>query len=242
MASATGIPQLHPDSIASREDSPLLSTPGNEPQSEDNAALYPNLFRGTALAAQVGIWLIAILVWAGILSHPLIFFSAHPLLNSAALLLQVQATLILQPTSTASQKRRGTIVHYSIQALSVLGFLAAFLIIEINKGDHARLTSPHGVLGLVTYILIILQATGGVVQYFLPLTLLGSVERGKTLYKYHRQSGYLLLVLELATVVAATRTTFNVNVLGISLWGVVVGAVLVVIGVGARIRKHKLGY
>lgn len=47
MASATGIPQLHPDSIDSREDSPLLSTPGNGPQSDDdNASLYPNLFRG----------------------------------------------------------------------------------------------------------------------------------------------------------------------------------------------------
>ncbi|PYI15469.1 hypothetical protein BO99DRAFT_436315 [Aspergillus violaceofuscus CBS 115571] len=59
MASATGIPQLHPDSIDSREDSPLLSTPGNGPQSDDdNASLYPNLYRGTALAAQVGILLV----------------------------------------------------------------------------------------------------------------------------------------------------------------------------------------
>ncbi|RAL06676.1 cytochrome b561 domain-containing protein [Aspergillus homomorphus CBS 101889] len=232
MASATGVPELHPDSIDSREDSPLLSTPGNQAQSS----------LGTALAAQVGIWLIAILVWTGIFSHPLIFFSAHPLLNSAALLLQVQATLILQPTATAAQKRRGTIAHYTIQALSILGFLAAFLIIEINKGDHARFTSPHGVLGLITYIVIILQATVGVVQYFLPVTVLGSVNRGKSLYKYHRQSGYLLLVLELATVAAATRTAFNVNVLGIPLAGVLVGAVLVVAGAGARVRKHKLGY
>ncbi|KAI2922808.1 hypothetical protein CBS147343_2288 [Aspergillus niger] len=240
MASATGIPQEHPDTIQEQEDAPLLHTPGNVPQKE-NAAIYQNLFTGTASAAQVGIWMLAILVWTGILSHPLIFFSAHPLLNSAAILLQVQATLILQPTTTPHQKRLGTIIHYIIQTLSLLGFITAFIIIEINKGDHARLTSPHGILGLITYIFIILQVLVGVVQYFVPVQVLGSVEKGKTIYKYHRKSGYVLLLLELATVSAATQTTYNLSVLSIPLWGVLVASVLVILGLGARIKKHKLG-
>ncbi|OOF99951.1 hypothetical protein ASPCADRAFT_126830 [Aspergillus carbonarius ITEM 5010] len=240
MASVTGIPQEHPDTIQEREDAPLLATPGNVPQKE-SAAIYQNLFTGTASVAQVGIWMLAILVWTGILTHPLIFFSSHPLLNSAALLLQVQAALILQPTTTPHQKRLGTIIHYVIQTISLLAFITAFIIIEINKGDHARFTSPHGVLGLITYIVIILQALGGVVQYLIPVQVLGSVDRGKSLYKYHRKSGYVLLLLELATVAAATQTTYNLNVLAIPLWGVLVAAALVVVGVGARIKKHKLG-
>lgn len=185
--------------------------------------------------------MLIILIWSGIFNHPLILFSAHPLLNSSAILLQVQAALILQPTVTPQQKTLGTRVHYSLQAVSLITFIAAFIVIEVNKGDHPRLTSPHGILGLITYILIILQSLSGIVQYFLPRLVLGSADRGRSLYKYHRLSGYLLLVLELSTVAAATRTTFNLTVLAIPLWAVLVAAVLVLLGVGARVKKHKLG-
>lgn len=100
----------------------------------------------------------------------------------------------------------------------------------------------HAILGLVTYILIALQASVGIIQYFFPSQILGSVERGKKIYKYHRLFGYFLLVLELATVAAATQTTYNQAVLGIQLWAVLVASVLVILGVGARIKKHKLGF
>jgi isoprenylcysteine carboxyl methyltransferase (ICMT) family protein YpbQ len=74
------------------------------------------------------------------------------------------------------------------------------------------------------------------------VTILGSADAGKRLYKYHRHFGYTVLFLELATVAAATQTTYNVTVLHIPLYGVLVAAVLVVAGVGARIKKHRLGY
>lgn len=163
------------------------------------------------------------------------------LLNSLAFLLQIQANLILQPTSLPTQKRAGTRIHYTIQAFSLLGFIVAFLAIEINKGDHARLTSPHGVIGFITYMLIILQAAGGLVQYFYPVQVLGSVDSGRKMYKYHRAAGYLLLILELTTLMTATRTGFNVSSLHIPLWGVVACSLLVVGGVSARIKKHKMG-
>ncbi|RHZ57374.1 hypothetical protein CDV55_104299 [Aspergillus turcosus] len=241
MASATGVPEEHPQTIEAREDEPLLGRPGAVTQG-DSDPIYRNLIKGTASVAQCGILLLTALIWAGIFSHPLIFFSAHPLLNSSAILLQVQAALILQPTATPQQKLLGTQIHYSLQAISLAAFITAFIIIEINKGNHPRLTSPHSIFGLVTYICIILQALLGLVQYFFPVTILGSADAGKRLYKYHRHFGYTVLVLELATVAAATQTTYNVNVLHIPLWGVLVAAVLVVAGVGARIKKHRLGY
>lgn len=86
-----------------------------------------------------------------------------------------------------------------------------------------------------------LQALGGVVQYLLPVPVLGSTEAGKRLYKYHRWSGYILLLLEVSTVVAATRTGYNLAVLRIPTWAVVIAIVITLTGVGARIRKHKLG-
>ncbi|CAG8164198.1 hypothetical protein PENNAL_c0003G09994 [Penicillium nalgiovense] len=240
MASATGIPQDHPTTIEAREDEPLLGRPGDVTQ-KPHEIIYRNLFTGTASVAQAGIWILAALVWQGILSQPLSLFTPHPLLGSSALLLQVQAALILQPTATPQQKRIGTRIHYSLQLLSVVLFVSAFVIIEVNKGSHSHSFSPHGILGLVTYTAIVLQAVVGIIQYFVPVTVLGSVDAGKRIYKYHRWSGYVLLLLEMATVVAATQTTYNVMVIHIPLWGVLVAVVLVLAGVGARIKKHKLG-
>lgn len=158
------------------------------------------------------------------------------------MLIQVQAILTLQPTHTPKQKTLGTRVHFGLHALSNLAFIAALVVIEISKNGYPRFTSPHAVLGLITYICIVLQVLVGVVQYFFPAQILGSVERGKMIYKYHRMSGYALLVLELATISAATQTFYNVAVLHIKLWAVLVASILVVLGVAARIKKRKLGF
>ena len=167
--------------------------------------------------------------------------TVEKLLNSAALLLHVQGTLILQPTSTPKQKQRGTRIHYILQIVSILAFLAAFVIIEINKGDHARLTSTHGILGLTTYIGIVLQGLGGVAQYFVPSLVFGSVERGKRVYKYHRLFGYVLLVLELTTVSFSVYTGYNINLSKIPLTPVLGASLVILIGVGGRIRLQKFG-
>jgi hypothetical protein len=163
------------------------------------------------------------------------------LLASTALLLQVQAALILQPTATPDQKVLGTRIHYTIQLLSILCFLSAFTVIEINKGDHPHFVSPHGILGLTTIILVVLQASFGVIQFFFPVPILGSVDAGKRVYKYHRWTGYVLLLLEVSTVLAATQTPYNLNAIHIPTWGVAIAVILILLGVGARIRKGKLG-
>ncbi|GLI73131.1 hypothetical protein PoHVEF18_001341 [Penicillium ochrochloron] len=224
----------------SREQEPLLGSPSETTQKQD-AHIAWNLITGTASVAQAGIWILAALVWSNVLALPFALFTGHPLLASTALLLQVQAALILQPTATPDQKLLGTRIHYTIQLLSILSFLSAFLVIEINKGDHPHFVSPHGIVGLVTIIAIVLQASVGVIQFFFPVTILGSVDTGKRIYKYHRWSGYVLLLLEVSTVVAATQTPYNLNAIHIPTWGVVTAIILVWLGVGARIKKGKLG-
>lgn len=72
--------------------------------------------------------------------------------------------------------------------------------------------------------------------------LYGGVDKAKKLYKYHRFSGYIVLVLLLTAVCTAMETDYVVNVLGISVWGVVLASVVVVIGVFPRIQKQKLGF
>lgn len=96
-------------------------------------------------------------------------------------------------------------------------------------------------MGLITYILIGLQALVGATQFYTP-ALYGGVENAKSLYKYHRVGGYATSLLMLATICSATYTDFNKNVLGIQLWAVIVAGVVLVIGLGARVRLSKFGY
>ncbi|KAK5115467.1 hypothetical protein LTR62_001126 [Meristemomyces frigidus] len=223
------------------EQTPLLGEPGDA--SQKSAPLYHNLIIGTGVVAQAGIWILAAIVWGSVFSNDLSLFSAHPLLNSAALLFFVQGILILQPTHTAQQKKQGTYAHAALNNIAVLAAVAGLVVIEYNKFAHqgTHFVSPHAILGLVTYILVVLQALVGITQFFTP-AIYGGVENAKALYKYHRVGGYVTLLVMLATVCAATQTTFNVNVLGMQLWAVVVAAVVVVLGVGARVKIGKFGW
>ncbi|KAI6857778.1 hypothetical protein KC343_g10458 [Hortaea werneckii] len=223
------------------EEEPLLGGVGDATQQQ--RPIYHNFVLGTGVVAQAGAWILAAIVWGSVFSHDLILFSVHPLLNSAAVLFFVQGILILQPTHTAAQKKQGTYTHAALNDVAVLAAVAGLVIIEYNKIDHGgtHFESPHAILGLVTYILIALQAIVGITQYFTP-GLYGGVDNAKALYKYHRVGGYITLLLMLATVCAATQTTFNTNVLQMQLWAVVVASVIIVVGVGARIKRSKFGW
>lgn len=115
--------------------------------------------------------------------------------------------------------------------------------IEYNKFDHdgAHFKSPHAILGMITYILFFGQALVGFTQYFTP-RIYGSVENAKSIYKYHRASGYVLIILILCTVAAATKTQFNEDKLHIQLWAVIGASVLILAGLLPRIKKQKLGF
>lgn len=173
--------------------------------------------------------------------------NSHPapppqLLNITALLLTTQAILLLQPTHTPHQKSTATHIHAILNSTATLALLAAFIIIEYNKFAHdaPHFTSIHGKLGLISYSLFMLQAVVGLTQYYTP-SLYGGVSGAKKVYKYYRMSGYVGLVLGFATVCAATQTGTGGDALGLRLWVVLVTSALVVVGVGARVKKVKLG-
>lgn len=165
------------------------------------------------------------------------------LLNSSAVLLFIQGILIVQPTATAKQKKYGTYSHAAFNDVAILAAVAGLVVIEYNKIAHhgTHFVSPHAILGLITYILVVTQALVGITSYFTP-ALYGGVDQAKALYKYHRVGGYVTLLFMLATVCAATQTDFNVNVLEMQLWAVVVASLIIVVGVGARIKLFKFGW
>jgi hypothetical protein len=241
MASATGIPSTSAAARGQSEEEPLLGRRGDASQPQGQP-LYHNLWIGTAPIAQAGIWILAAIVWGAILSNKLIFFSAHPLLNSAGFLLAIQAALILQPTHTPEQKRAGTIAHFLFHVFGASALTAGLVIIEINKRGpgHEHFASAHARLGLIFYILVYIQALVGFTQYYVP-QLYGSVENAKSVYKYHRMGGYVIATLGLATICAATWTTYNIYVAHMQHWAVITASVLVLVGVVPRIRLSKFG-
>jgi hypothetical protein len=120
---------------------------------------------------------------------------------------------------------------------------AGVVIIEYNKFAHeaVHFESVHGKLGLITYALLLIQSVVGFTQYFVP-QLYGGVDNAKAIYKWHRMSGYIILVMMLATACAATQTVTGGVTLDIKLWAVLVSSVLILIGVLPRIKKQKFGF
>ena len=121
-------------------------------------------------------------------------------------------------------------------------FVAGLVIIELNKSRNniPHFESPHAILGLATYGLLFIQALVGFTAYFVP-QLYGGEDNAKGLYKYHRWSGYVVFTMGLATVCAATQTTYNVGTLHIQLWATVVASILTLAGLLSRVKKAKLG-
>jgi hypothetical protein len=203
MASATGIPER---TGAREEDEPLLGRPGDVTQ-HSGQGLQMNFVTGTgkhlstiaqhtldetnhppAILAQAGILILTALVWAAIFTNEVIFFSYHPLLNSAALLLLVQGLLVLQPTSHHKDKITGTYVHSSLNTVGVALLIAGLIVIEMNKASHpeTRFQSVHGKMGLVVYIVIGIQWVVGVAMFYGQNVVFKDVDQAKGLYKYHR--------------------------------------------------------
>lgn len=200
---------------------------------------------GTGWLAQLGAILLVVLVWSSVFSHPpfIPLFSPHPLLQSLGVLALTEAVLVLQPTFSSTDKARGARWHAWLHLASFLLFTAGVLLIEANKirqGPQSHFHSVHGYLGVAASVVLALQYLVGLLMWAFPAAL-GGEDNAKSIWKYHRASGYLLNLLLLATVLSAVRTDFNANVLGIEMWAVAVAVALLVAGVYPRLHPRKLG-
>lgn len=129
-----------------------------------------------------------------------------------------------------------------LNLLSFSCFAAGIGIIEANKikSGNPHFHSVHGILGVVTGVVLLVQYAFGFVMWGVP-GLLGGVEKAKGWWKWHRLNGYLLYILVLVTVITATGTEYNQKVLDVKLWAVLVASGLLVVGVYPRIHTRKLG-
>ncbi|KAK2589509.1 hypothetical protein QQS21_012815 [Conoideocrella luteorostrata] len=245
MASATGLPQDVPDSAATErraETEPLLGKPGDAILAE-GASIMQNFVLGTGILAQLGVIVLVANIWANIFMKPVILFSGHPIAMSTGVFILVQSILSLQPTETPRQKRVGQLIHASLNLCAFAALVTGTVIIEVNKvrsnGPHFH--STHAYLGVFTLLLMVGQYAVGFTMWMTP-ALYGGVDKAKSLYKYHRYTGYLTLLLLLVTVCLAMETEYVEYVLRINIWGVILPCVGIVIGVFPRIQKHKMGF
>ncbi|KAK8086983.1 hypothetical protein PG994_001957 [Apiospora phragmitis] len=244
MASATGIPQESPSGpdAGNGEMEPLLGRPGDASQ-RPNASIAKNLILGTGILAEGAAILLVASVWAAVFLHqPIILFSGHPLAQSFGFLVLVQSILVLQPTQSVQQKQVGQKIHAGLNLLAFATFIAGIVIIEVNKvksgGPHFH--SVHAYLGVIASIWIVVQYVVGFTMFGVP-ALYGGEANAKKIWKYHRMSGYLLLPFLMATIISATETDYNKNVLGLKLWAMILIMVLMIVGIYPRVKKQKLG-
>ncbi|ORY77809.1 eukaryotic cytochrome b561-domain-containing protein [Protomyces lactucae-debilis] len=213
-------------------DTPVLQRP--------DGPLRMNLLTGTAVLAQLGIWAILVVVWYETLFTDLILVSWHPLLNSLALVLLVNAILIVQPTHTQAQKQQGGQVHGILHCLALLSFGTAAAIMFYNKASHgaAHYTTWHGKFGLTTALLLSTQVLVGAGMFWLP-NWLGGETKAKALYKYHRAFGYVLSALVLTTVTLGTQSDWFLGKIRV-LWVWLLFDALILAGLAPRIRPNKM--
>jgi hypothetical protein len=102
--------------------------------------------------------------------------------------------------------------------------------------------SVHGLLGFFVFVYLALQLVFGITIAFVP-RMYGSVGKAKSLWKYHRVFGYILLILVWIQALLGIRTDYIYYNLYIPhlIWLYWVSLFLVVGGLIGRIRFTKWG-
>ena len=101
----------------------------------------------------------------------------------------------------------------------------------------------HGKLGLLVFCYLFFQLLFGLTMAFMP-SLFGNVTKAKSLWKYHRMTGYTLIVIIWVTAQLGIRADYIYK----NLWspklmiGHWIALVFVVIGVAGRVRLYKWGF
>ncbi|KDN52814.1 hypothetical protein K437DRAFT_253746 [Tilletiaria anomala UBC 951] len=202
----------------------------------------------SARLAQAVVFAFVALIWSLIftkLPFPLPLFGYHPLIQSLALISLVQSVLVLQPTNTPQAKAIGLSVHQTLNLLLMLPlFTAGAGIMYYLHGQPGtkHFISWHGTLGFTVVVLAWLQAALGAASVWFNGAALGGERPAKAAWKWHRLSGYVLLLLfHLTFALAVWETTWGKQNAS-TIYHVAAVALLLALGVTifSRLRPSKL--
>ncbi|KAK2467064.1 hypothetical protein APHAL10511_001322 [Amanita phalloides] len=138
------------------------------------------------------------------INDPLSFgwFAPHPLLQSAALVLFTYGIFTLQPTTQPRTKAAGLVRHQLATIITgvpviVLGTLSIWYNKALNGKPH--FVTWHGTFGLLCITWLVVQAFVGGGSVWFGGYVFGGGMRAKSVWKYHRASGYILFILMIFT-------------------------------------------
>ncbi|EOQ99449.1 hypothetical protein J056_001772 [Wallemia ichthyophaga EXF-994] len=173
-------------------------------------------------------------------------FTLHPIFQCIAISLIVLSILSLQPTSSGNSKLKAFDKHRKfISYFSLPFFLIGSSAMFYNKFSHSapHFTTWHSTFGLISLSFLILQASVGI-AFTIPSK--DSPILPKSLYKYHRLSGYFVLLplLAITATLGAGHSTWSSTQapLPVRLIFVDTAAILLVLSIWSGIQKHKLGF
>ncbi|CEJ04883.1 hypothetical protein RMCBS344292_18834 [Rhizopus microsporus] len=159
-----------------------------------------------------GLALFIALVGSVLVRIPFNIFTFHPIFMTLFIVLLTEGIALLQPTSTSEEKRKGLYYHALIQSTSYLSAIIGFSFIFYNKviSNKSHFESLHGKLGLFVFVYLFIQLLFGITIALTP-TLYGSIDKAKSLWKYHRILGYVLLLLVWFTSQLGVRADYMYN-------------------------------
>ncbi|KAF7311604.1 Cytochrome b561 domain-containing protein [Mycena kentingensis (nom. inval.)] len=125
-------------------------------------------------------------------------FALHPLLQSLSLVLLTYGIMTLQPTSQPKTKVAGLARHqYAILLAAFPAIAAGTFAVWYNKRIHDKphWHSWHGKFGIAAMTWIVVQVLLGGGSVWFGGVAFGGGAKAKSIWKYHRVSGYLLYIL-----------------------------------------------
>jgi len=209
---------------------------------------------GTALIvtlAALGVFLIG--TWLIIFTNSpssLGLFAGHPPLQTLAITCFAIGIMTLQPTSHAQPKSkiRGLARHQLIMlGLGFPAIVTGTTLIWANKTIHEseHFTTWHATFGMIAVAWIVIQILLGGLSVWFGGRVFGGGTKAKSVWKYHRLSGYLLLPLLLLTAAigggSSTWTTTHVNA-GVRILLYAIAPIVIFLGVWSRMRTSKMNF
>ncbi|KAG2223536.1 hypothetical protein INT45_000856 [Circinella minor] len=196
------------------------------------------------LAIQSGLLLFLGLVIAVLVQIPFTYRILHPIFMMLFVVSITEGVYLLQTTSTPKEKKKGLKLHAFIQSFAYVFLLVGFIImVHAFSTRSSHFNSQHSKFGLAVFIYIFFQGLFGITMAYFPNFVFGSIDKGKSLWKFHRITGYLFLILVWVTAELGIRTPLMITFMPTPnmIAGHWVALVLVVIGITGRVRLYKWG-
>jgi len=198
-----------------------------------------------------GCTLLVVITWFAILSNnpaSLGLFAFHPPLQTLAVSLFAYGILTLQPTSQPHSKVAGLNRHQLI--ILGLGFpciSVGTLVIIWNKNVHdaPHFVTWHGTFGILCIVWMFIQMFLGAGSVWGSGKLFGGGMKAKSVWKYHRLSGYLLYPFFLLTIAIGggwSNWTTSYLSLVTRVFAYCVAPLAILVGLWSRARLSKMKF